>query len=140
MKGSAYGEKNNERLGWGLRFLIKSAVIVATLGSVVIFVFANSIVRVFIDDVEIINYGTAMLRALIMSAPFVGVIFVLSNLFQAMGKGTQSMVLAVSRQGLIFIPVLAVMSSVAGLNVTIYAQAVTDVVTVVLAVGLFVFG
>lgn len=136
--GYSYGAKNKERLSELLRFLIKTAVIGGILGGAVIFVFANNIVKVFIDDVEIINYGTAMLRALIISAPAVGVILVLSNLFQAMGKGTQSMILAVGRQGLIFIPILAIMSKASGLNGTILAQATTDVLTAVLSVNMFV--
>ena len=96
--------------------------------------------RVFIDDVQIVSYGTSMLRALMISSPVVGIIFVLSNLFQAMGKGTQSMVLAVGRQGIIFIPVIYIMSHLLNLNLKgiIISQALTDILTAILAISMFI--
>ena len=98
-------------------------MLVGFVGGAIIFIFANAIVRVFIDDVQIVSYGTSMLRALMISSPVVGIIFVLSNLFQAMGKGTQSMVLAVGRQGIIFIPVIYIMSHLLNLKGIINVDA-----------------
>lgn len=134
----SYGAENNKRLSELLRFLFKAAIIGGFIGGAVIFVFANNIVKVFINDAEIVNYGILMLRALIVSAPLVGVIYVLSNLFQGMGKGTQSLILAVGRQGLIFIPVISIMNKIAGMNGIIISQALTDVLTAILAVSMFV--
>ncbi|MEF2902067.1 MAG: MATE family efflux transporter [Terrisporobacter sp.] len=136
--GYSYGAKNNKRLGELLRFLFKAAVIGGFVGGAIIFIFANAIVRVFIDDVQIVSYGTSMLRALMISSPVVGIIFVLSNLFQAMGKGTQSMVLAVGRQGIIFIPVIYIMSHLLGLKGIIISQALTDILTAILAISMFI--
>lgn len=138
--GYSYGAKNNKRLGELLRFLFKAAVIGGFVGGAIIFIFANAIVRVFIDDVQIVSYGTSMLRALMISSPVVGIIFVLSNLFQAMGKGTQSMVLAVGRQGIIFIPVIYIMSHLLNLNLKgiIISQALTDILTAILAISMFI--
>ena len=136
--GYSYGAKNNRRLGELLRFLFKAAVIGGFVGGAIIFIFANAIVRVFIDDVQIVSYGTSMLRALMISSPVVGIIFVLSNLFQAMGKGTQSMVLAVGRQGIIFIPVIYIMSHLLGLKGIIISQALTDILTAILAISMFI--
>ena len=135
---SINGAKNNKRLGELLRFLFKAAVIGGFVGGAIIFIFANAIVRVFIDDVQIVSYGTSMLRALMISSPVVGIIFVLSNLFQAMGKGTQSMVLAVGRQGIIFIPVIYIMSHLLGLKGIIISQALTDILTAILAISMFI--
>ena len=73
-----------------------------------------------------------------ISSPVVGIIFVLSNLFQAMGKGTQSMVLAVGRQGIIFIPVIYIMSHLLGLKGIIISQALTDILTAILAISMFI--
>ena len=134
----SYGAKNNKRLSELLRFLFKSVVIGGFIGGLVIFIFANSIVKVFINDAQIVEYGTSMLRALMLSTPIIGIVYVLGNLFQGMGKGTQSMILAVGRQGLIFIPVLSIMSKIAGLQGLIISQALADVLTAVLSVGMFI--
>lgn len=50
-----------------------------------------------------------------------------------MGKGTQSMVLAVGRQGIIFIPVIYIMSHLLGLKGIIISQALTDILTAIFA-------
>lgn len=52
-----------------------------------------------------------------------------------MGKGTQSMVLAVGRQGIIFIPVIYIMSHLLNLNLKgiIISQALTDILTAIFA-------
>ena len=133
----SYGAKNNKRLSELLRFLFKAVIIGGFIGGSIIFIFANNIIKIFINDIQIVKYGTTMLRALMISTPIIGIVNVLSNLFQAMGKGTQSMTLAVGRQGLIFMPVLYVMSKVAGLEGVIISQATTDFLTAILAVLMF---
>lgn len=133
----SYGAKNNKRLSELLRFLFKAVIIGGFIGGSIIFIFANNIVKIFINDVQIVKYGTTMLRALMISTPIIGIVNVLSNLFQAMGKGTQSMTLAVGRQGLIFMPVLYVMSKIAGLEGLIISQATTDFLTAILAILMF---
>ena len=57
-----------------------------------------------------------------------------------MGKGTQSMVLAVGRQGIIFIPVIYIMSHLLNLNLKgiIISQALTDILTAILAISMFI--
>ena len=136
--GYSYGAKNHKRLNELLSFSFRTVIIGGTLGGLVIYIFSNSIIKLFINDVEIINYGTTMLRALILSTPIIGIIFVLNSLFQAMGKGTQSMILALSRQGLIFIPIIAIMSKSFGLDGVIYSQAITDLLTTLLSIAMFI--
>ena len=51
-----------------------------------------------------------MLRALMISGPVIGCMFVLNVSFLGMGKGTQSMILSLSRQGLIYFPLLIIMN------------------------------
>lgn len=55
-----------------------------------------------------------------------------------MGKGTQSMVLAVGRQGIIFIPVIYIMSHLLNLKGIIISQALTDILTAILAISMFI--
>lgn len=135
--GYAYGSKNYKRLKELLRFEFSVVIVGGIIGGIIIFVFSNPIIKVFINDENIITYGVLILRALISSAPIVGIVLVLSNTFQAMGKGVQSMILSISRQGVIFIPVLAIMSSIAKLNGVIYAQPITDLLTAILAISIF---
>ena len=73
------------------------------------------------------------------SSPFTGIMFVLNFTFQGMGKGLQSLVLAVSRQGFVFLPAILIMQKLFGLTGIIFAQPFADAVAVLIAVGMFLF-
>lgn len=55
-----------------------------------------------------------------------------------MGKGVQRTLLALSRQVLIFIPIITIMSKLFGLNGIIYAQAITDLLITLLSITMFI--
>ena len=54
-----------------------------------------------------------------------------------MGKGIQSLILAVSRQGLIFFPLILILNKITGLYGIIYAQPVADIVSIIMAIIMF---
>jgi Na+-driven multidrug efflux pump len=58
---------------------------------------------------------------------------------QAMGKGLPSLIISLSRQGLIFIPVILILNHLFGFNGFIYAQSATDFFTVILSL-IFITG
>ena len=84
-------------------------------------------------------FAVQMLRALMISGPFLGIIFVNNNAFQGMGRGLASLMLSLSRQGLVFLPVLLIADAVVGLNGLIYAQPIADLVSVVIALSMMAF-
>ena len=67
-----------------------------------------------------------MLRVLMISGPVIGIMFVFMFGFQAMGKAIPSLILSLSRQGLVFFPVLLVTNYLFGLEGIIFAQPVAD--------------
>ena len=62
----------------------------------------------------------------------------LTNLFQSMGKALPSMVLSLSRQGFVYIPVLLILSRVAGYHGVVCSQVTADVLALVLALVFYV--
>jgi len=61
----------------------------------------------------------------------------MTTTFQAMGKGKESLILAVCRQGLVNIPLLFVMNRFFGLYGIVWTQLVADLVS--LAIALFLY-
>ena len=59
--------------------------------------------------------------------------------FQAMGKALAALVVSISRQGFVFMPLLFISSAVAGLNGIIYAQPLADLISIVISVLMFIF-
>lgn len=135
--GYCYGARNPRRLKKSLSFSAMCNIIIGTVLGVLCIVFAKGIVRVFINDEEVIKYGVLMLRALASVGPFIGIMFVLNFSFQGMGKALHSMILSVGRQGLIYIPLLFILNKAIGLEGAIWAQPVADGVCFIMSVVMF---
>ena len=83
--------------------------------------------------------GKLMIYSLMASTPIIGIMFVLNFSFQALGKGIQSLVLAVSRQGFVFLPAILIMSRLFGMIGIIFAQPIADAIAVLIALGMFLY-
>ena len=135
--GYSYGAKNLPRL----KAAVKTAIFMAT-GIMIVFtiafaLFAAGFVRVFINDIEVIDVGAKILRAMNVGLPTIGIQMVLMMAMQAMGKGAPALILSLSRQGLIFVPALILLNLFFGFSGFIYAMAVADIGSMVLAIALF---
>ena len=91
-------------------------------------------------DMEMVQAGSAALRANGFSFILFGFYTVYSFLFLAMGKAAEGCILGACRQGICFVPVILVLPTVWGLNGVLYAQPVADgisaIVTAFMAVRL----
>ena len=132
--GYCYGAKNYKRMKKSMLFsMLCNIIIGATMTTVYIF-FRRQVISMFIDNAEVVDYGVKMLTALMASGAFLGVMFIINFSFQGMGKGFQSLLLAVGRQGLIYLPLLFIMDRLIGLEGIIWAQPAADYVCIVMSV------
>ena len=111
--------------GTGLVFLI------------VLSVFANGIISKFLSDPEMIRIGVSMLRWQLLGAPLMGICLTAIVSFQSTGKASGAFVLSACRQGIVFLPVIFILSATMGFAGVIRAQFVSDIVTTVVAFILF---
>ena len=86
---------------------------------------------------SIISDGTLMLRWQVATMVFVGIILLMTIVFQSLGKVVGSFILSASRQGIIFLIVLTVAYYTAGYMGIVVSQAISDAITAVIAVILF---
>ena len=116
-------------------FPVCSIGIPAALGSVLMSI--SQIVSTFLSDPAAYSYAVSFSRILLTTSFLFGVFYVLINMLQAMGAATPALIINLSRQGIIFIPALFVLQAVMGINGLIWAQPVADVLSIVLAVALY---
>ena len=124
---------------------MKKTITFGTLCNVVIgatvtlfyILFRHNIIAMFIDDEAVIEYGVKMITALMVPGTVIGIMFVINNAFQAMGKGFQSLILAAGRQGLVFLPMLFIMDRLFELEGIIWAQPIADFCCIVLSIVMF---
>lgn len=137
--GYNYGAGNYRRLRSVIRFAILCNVVMGVVLTLLYLLFTQQIIAAFLNDAQVIDFGVVMLRALMISGPFLGILFVFNATFQAMGKATPALILSLSRQGVIFVPVLIIADSLVGLNGIIYAQPAADIAAILLSTVMFLF-
>lgn len=137
--GYCYGAGNFKRMKKSMGFSCVCNIILGTVVTIIYFIFTRQVVELFIDNENVVRYGVLMLRALMASGPVIGCMFVLNFSFQGMGKGVQSMILSLGRQGVIYFPLLIIMNKFVGLEGIIWAQAAADFACVFMSVIMFIF-
>lgn len=146
--GFHYGARNFERMTKVIRFSMGCTLVLGTVLTLAYFFLTKPIISIFMtadasasaaDVLRQQDYAVQMLRALMVSGPFIGIIFVNNNAFQGMGRGIASLLLSVSRQGLVFLPVLILANALVGLNGLIFAQPIADIFSVILALVMMHF-
>ncbi|MEK3862795.1 MATE family efflux transporter [Paenibacillus sp. FSL H7-0716] len=131
-----FASKNTERLKSSIKYAF------AYIGSIVVvfvslvYVFRGTILHWFSGDPSVLSMGTYILAAMLISALFNGFTGLFMSIFQATGQGTPTTIMAIS-QGVLFIPMIIVLHSFFGLHGVIWSMTVTEVITSVMGVVLF---
>lgn len=135
--GYNYGDKNIARMKAVIKFCVGITTVIGVAFTVIFYIGAESFVKVFLDDAQIVELGTSFLRMMIIPMPILGIQFILINTFQAIGKAMPSLVLSLARQGLIYIPALIMGNYFLGQNGLVFAQPLADGLTTILSVIFF---
>ena len=135
--GYCVGAKNWKRYRESLRFSVIFGFGLSTFMTIICYIFDQQIVGVFLSDPEAFQYGVEFSRILLTTSFLFGMFYVLSNALQAMGAATSALIINMSRQGLIYIPVIFILQSIIGMDGLLWAQPVADILSVVLVVILY---
>lgn len=138
--GYNYGAKNKNRLKEILRFCYGFECSMAAVITVILSLAAPALIGIFMPDASIIAIGVPMLRMQQIGMIFVAIVLVTTCTFQSAGKSRDAFLLSVSRQGIIFAAAILLASRLFGYTGVLAAQAISDVLTAILAVGLFRHG
>ncbi|HIQ73484.1 MAG TPA: MATE family efflux transporter [Candidatus Cottocaccamicrobium excrementipullorum] len=115
-------------------FTKRSCLVVGVLATVLYFLLREPIIRLFINDDQVVAYGVEMLVAYMVSGPVIGILFVNMNCMQSVGHALEASVLSVLRQGVLLIPLLYLLQAVFGLTGVIFGQSLTDYAAVILSI------
>lgn len=132
--GYTYGSKNYKRLKGTFSFSLATACVIGGICLLVFYSAAEHMIRLFINDETVIEYGVRMLQAQVLTAPLLGVIYLVTNLMQVANKGKLALFLSVCRQGFTFVPAIMVLDSTLGFDGLIWAQPVSDIISVFISI------
>ena len=135
--GMNYGAKKYDRVREAFWFCVKYAFIFLVIVSIIGVVFARPIVTIFRkDDIDVINIGAFALK---MQAGvfFLNAWIVMSNMMlQSLGKAFKASVVAASRQGLFFLPLIFILPRFFGLTGVQICQPISDIFTLIVSIPL----
>lgn len=135
--GYCVGAKTWERYKKIMRFSMWFAFFLGLIMTVFCYIFTNQIVSVFLTEKSAFDYAVRFARILLSTSTLFGVFYVLTNALQAMGAAVSSLIINLSRQGLIYIPALFILKAILGITGLVWAQPVADILSIGLAVGLY---
>ena len=128
-----YGSRDRVRLRKIVTGVGAFCVGVAALLSAAFFVFREQFVAAFSPDAEIISLGRHMMLGTLLAVPAEGVYQMCSTYLQATGKVSFATLTSLMQKGLIFLPVLMVMEHFLALDGIVFANAVTTLISTVIA-------
>ncbi len=138
--GYCFGAGNRKRFLDVLKFSMILAFAISAVMTAVCYCGADPLVHAFLEDEDAFSYGMSFARIYIYSGPVIGLMFVFVNAIQSAGAALPALVLSISRQGLIYLPVLFLFRRIFDSAVMLAAaQPITDYMTTLLSVVLFWF-
>lgn len=125
--GYNYASGNIPRMKRALSFTVKVSESILCLLAVLCCAFSGPITALFIEDVATVAYGSSFLIGMSLSVPFLAMDFMAVGVFQAVGRGTLSLVMALLRKAAFEIPALYLLNALWPLYGLSCAQLVAEV-------------
>ncbi|WP_242601091.1 MATE family efflux transporter [Thermanaerovibrio acidaminovorans] len=130
--GYNYGAGKMDRAIRAIKLSLLMASGLSTLAFVLMMIFPREIFSLFTPEEALIGVGERTLRTMGLGFPVVGFQVAGTGVFQAMGKGLKSFVLSLSRQVLLFIPLLLVLPPAMGLKGVWLVYPLSDLISAII--------
>ena len=114
--GYNYGAQNYHRMFEVLRLAIISGTLICAVGFFIAMLLPEQCARLFTTDAELIENSVVAMRYNMGLFLIIGAQMVITNFFQSIGKAKVSILLSLSRQLLILVPLIAILPQFMGLN------------------------
>ena len=134
MCGFCYGAKLYDRVKEGFWFSTKIGTFFLLFWSVILIIFSGEVVSLFRDDPEVIAIGIPALRYQMIIFPACSFMMMANMMMQTCRKTIRANILAASRQGLFFIPLIFVLPYFYGLFGVEICQAVSDIISLIVTI------
>lgn len=136
--GYCVGAKLWKRFKDVFRFSILFALLLGISATMICYLLTNQIVSAFLTNMTAFGHAVKFARILLTTSFLFGVFYVLINALQAMGAATASLVISLSRQGIIYIPALFILQALMGMIGLAWAQPIADILSTILAAALYI--
>ncbi len=134
--GFNYGARHFDRALKAIRIAVTYATAISTLAFFTLYFYPEPFLRVFTNDIELIEVSIYAAKRVFAVMPVIGLMMVGQLIFQAIGKVIQAIVSSLARSALFLLPTVLIFPKFWGIDGVWMAFPVTDVLTLLLTVGL----
>lgn len=127
--GMNYGAKLYGRVKSAFYFTVRLCVVLMSFFGVMCFIFAPQIVRAFRNDAEVIEFGMLAMRFQCCALPGLSLIFGTNMMLQTTGQSKSATFLSCLRQGIFFLPLIAILPRTIGSAGVQCTQMISDILT-----------
>lgn len=137
--GFCYGAGLYGRVKEGFWFCVKVGTVFLVICAIAGYIFSEEIISMFRDDPAVIGIGIDALRWQLASLPLCGLSMYSNMMLQTAGMTVRANVLAASRRGIFFIPLILILPHFFGLTGVEACQAAADVCTFLLTLPILTY-
>jgi len=136
--GFNYGAKNYKRVLEAYKYSVIASSAVTTLGFIIVMLFPNQIIGLFISEEGQIlqSFGSIALKISFCFYPVVGAQILSGSYFQMAGKPKLALFLTTSRQVILLIPMIIILPKFLGIWGAVWATPIADILATIITIGL----
>lgn len=112
--GYSFGAKNKERVKSALNYTLLSGFIISVISAAILLLLDTAILSIFRPSENVMSLGKTGILYLVISLILMSGNNTIAVFFQSIGRGKESIVLATSRQGFLFIPLCFILPAIFG--------------------------
>ena len=137
--GYNYGARKFDRVTKTLKIVLSLSVVISTIAFILFQTIPDKLISIFgSGDASYMEFACLTFRIYLMLCICNGVQIPAGIFFQAIGKSSKSAILSLSRQIVLLIPAMFILSSIFGLMGVLYAAPVADGIAFILAATLLI--
>jgi len=136
--GFNYGARRYDRTLKAIRIAVTYASAISVLAFIVLYFFPEPFLRVFTTDTGLVDVSIYAAKRVFLVMPLIGLMMVGQLIFQAIGKVIQAIITSLGRSALFLLPTVLIFPHFWGIDGVWLAFPVTDVLTLLLTVGLLI--
>lgn len=129
-----YASGNTKRMKKTVIFSGKISISFLMLVTFCYYVGSDFFIRMFMNNDQIVAYGSRFLHGLCLALPFLCMDFLAVGIFQACGMGSKSLIFAILRKIVLEIPALYLLNALFPLYGLAFSQFIAEVVLAIAAV------
>ena len=128
-----YSSGNHRRMKDTILFAIRLMLPLITLVAAGYYFGSEILIRLFMENEEVIGYGSRFLRGFCLGLPLIYMDFLAVGVFQALGFGKNALIFAIMRKIILEIPALFILNYLFPLYGLAYAQPIAELVLAISA-------